>query len=356
MEIRKLPGAAMMMPLIFLTPTGIRAAAAPDACVSFAHSLAKPVKTAQFYAAIERALFTQKKTVEPAAPKADQTLAERFPLRILLCEDNVINQKVAARILTQIGYQCDVAANGREGLEALDRQHYDLVFMDMMMPEMDGLTATRAIRERQKDGTAHPTYQSRILIIAMTAHAQQSDRENCLAAGMDDYLAKPIRPSDVREVIERWATKINPPAASPPAPAPEVTATAAAVAQAAPAPAGEPPVEMTRLMDLTDGNADSTRELIDMFYKQTTQQLKQIEDSIRANNAADVGHVAHSCKGACATLGMARLAAVLLKLEKLGKSGALAGAGELCAEARREYQDIQNYLTGHAALAKPPRA
>ncbi len=113
---------------------------------------------------------------------------------------------------------------------------------------------------------------------------------------------------------------------------------------------------MTRLMDLTDGNADSARELIDMFYRQTEQQLKQIEDSIRAHKPADVGHVAHSCKGASATLGMTRLAAVLLKLEKLGKSGALAGAGELCAEARREYQDIQNYLAGHPALAKTPQA
>jgi CheY-like chemotaxis protein/HPt (histidine-containing phosphotransfer) domain-containing protein len=352
-EFRRLPGAAMM-PLVFLTPFGTRKDTAPDTQITFAHSLVKPVKTAQFHAAIERALFTQRKTVAPAAPKTEPPLAERFPLRILLCEDNVINQKVAARILTQIGYRCDIAANGREGLEALDRQHYDLVFMDMMMPEMDGLAATRAIRERQKDGAAHPTYQSSILIIAMTAHAQQSDRENCLAAGMDDYLAKPIRPNDVREVIERWAAKINPVAApSAAAPTPDAAATAAAVAQAAPAPAGEPPVEMTRLMDLTDGNADSARELIDMFYRQTEQQLKQIEDSIRADKAADVGHVAHSCKGASATLGMARLAAVLLKLEKLGKSGALAGAGELCDEARREYQDIRNYLTGHAALAKP---
>ncbi len=211
-EFRHLPGAAMM-PLIFLTPLGTHKDKAPDTHITFAHSLAKPVKTAQFHAAIERALFTQRKTVAQAVPKADQPLAERFPLRILLCEDNVINQKVAARILTQIGYRCDVAANGREGLEALDRQHYDLVFMDMMMPEMDGLDATRAIRERQKDGAAHPTYQSPILIIAMTAHAQQSDREKCIAAGMDDYLAKPIRPTDVREIIERWAAarSIRPP-------------------------------------------------------------------------------------------------------------------------------------------------
>jgi CheY-like chemotaxis protein len=273
-----------------------------------------------------------------------------LPLRILLCEDNTINQKVAARILQQLGYKCDLAANGLEGLDALDRQHYDLVFMDMMMPEMDGLTATRAIRERQKDGAAHPNYNSRILIIAMTAHAQQADRESCIAAGMDDYLAKPIRPADLRGMIERWAPQIHPAAANQPASAPDA-AVAAAVAQAVSAPAGEPPVEMTRLMDLTDGNADSVRELVDLFYKQTEKQLQQIEDAIRAGNAAEVGHVAHSCKGASATLGMTRLAAGLLQLEKLGKSGALNGAEQLCAAARGEFKNIRDFLSAHPVIS-----
>ena len=216
--------------------------------------------------------------------------------------------------------------------------------MDMMMPEMDGLTATRAIRERQKDPTAHPNYQLRILIIAMTAHAQQADREKCIAAGMDDYLAKPIRPGDLRGVIERWAPQIHP-AAAP-----------AAVAQAATAPTGEPPVEMTRLMDLTEGNADSVRELVEMFYQQTEKQLKQIEDAIRAGKAAEVGHVAHSCKGASATLGMTRLAAVLLKLEKLGKSGALNGSEQLCAAARGEFKIIRDFLSAHPVISGTAQA
>jgi signal transduction histidine kinase/HPt (histidine-containing phosphotransfer) domain-containing protein/BarA-like signal transduction histidine kinase len=345
MEIRKLPGVAMM-PLILLTPLGANAATR----ISFAQTLTKHVKPAQFYAAIDRALFSRKKVEAPLAPKADQPLAERLPLRILLCEDNAINQKVAARILKQLGYQTDIAANGREGLEALDRQHYDLVFMDLMMPEMDGLTATRAIRERQKDGAAHPNYNSRILIIAMTAHAQQTDRESCLAAGMDDYLAKPVRPADVRGAIEKWAPQIQPAADAGPADAPDATIAAEAV----PVPVVEPPVEMARLVDLTEGNPEGMRELIDMFYKQTERQFKQIEDAMSANKSADVGHIAHSCKGASATLGMTRLAAVLLKLEKLGKSGALAGAEELCAEARREYNDIQTFLAGHPALAVTP--
>jgi CheY-like chemotaxis protein len=352
MELHKLPGAAMM-PLIFLTPLGTRADTAPNAQITFAHGLNKPVKQTQFYTAIERALFSKKKIAAPAPPKAEKPLAERFPIRILLCEDNEINQKVATRILKQFGYPCDVAANGREALEALDRQHYDLVFMDMMMPEMDGLTATRTIRERQKDSAAHPNYSSRILIIAMTAHAQQSDRQSCIAAGMDDYMAKPIRPADVRNSIEKWAPQIQPGAAKPAEAAMEA-ATAAAVAQAVPAPAGEPPVEMIRLADLTDGDMDSMRELIDMFYKQTERQMKEIEDAVGGNRSAEVGSIAHSCKGASATLGMTRLAAVMLKLEKLGKSGMLTGAEELCAEARREYKEIQAFLASHPALAMVP--
>jgi HPt (histidine-containing phosphotransfer) domain-containing protein len=125
---------------------------------------------------------------------------------------------------------------------------------------------------------------------------------------------------------------------------------------AAPAPAAEPPVEISRLADLTEGNPESMRELVDLFYTQTEKQFKQIEDAVRANKSADVGHIAHSCKGASATLGMTRLAAVLLKLEKLGKSGALTGAEEFCAEARREFKDIQTFLTGHPALTVTPQA
>jgi HPt (histidine-containing phosphotransfer) domain-containing protein len=167
---------------------------------------------------------------------------------------------------------------------------------------------------------------------------------------MDDYLAKPIRPADLRGMIERWAPQIHPASGIQPATVP------AAAAQAVPAPAGEAPVDMTRLADLTEGDRQSMRELVDLFYTQTELQLKQIEDAVRANNSAAVGHIAHSCKGASATLGMTRLAAVLLKLEKLGKSGALTGAGEFCAEARREFKDIQVFLAGHPALARTPPA
>jgi signal transduction histidine kinase/CheY-like chemotaxis protein len=131
-----------------------------------------------------------------AAPSAlDPTLAARHPLRILLAEDNVVNQKLALRLLQQMGYRADVAANGIEALESLERQRYDLVLMDVQMPEMDGLEATRRIHARW--GNARPR------VVAMTANAMQSDREDCLAAGMDDYITKPIRVERLVAALEQ---------------------------------------------------------------------------------------------------------------------------------------------------------
>ena len=338
-EIHKLPGAAML-PLVLLTPLGVRADAPTAAHIAFANCVAKPVRPAQLQAALERALFSPKKVVPVAPAPPGKLLAERLPLRILLVDDNAINQKVAARILQQIGYQPDFAGNGREALAALDQKIFDLVFMDLMMPEMDGLEATRAIRERQKDVAANPNYGSRILIVAMTAHAMQSDRERCLAAGMDDYLPKPIRPGDIRGIIEKWAYQSIPVNEIKLAPPPKVEISAV-----------EPPVEMERLNDLTDGNADSLRELVELYFKQTTKQLAQIDAAVRANKTEEVRQVAHSCAGASATLGMMRFAQLMRDLEREGKSGALTNAAQLCQDAANEFKAIKKFLTAQPGLS-----
>ena len=344
MEIHKLPGAAMM-PLVLLMPLGLHSDAPGSTHIVFAHTVNKPVKPAQFCEVLVRAVLSPKAAArqEPTS-KPGQPLTERLPLSILLCDDNAINQKVAAHILQLLGYQPGLAANGREALDALDREPYNLIFMDVMMPEMDGLEATRAIRERQKAGATN--YHSSIVIVAMTAQAMQGDREKCLAAGMDDYLAKPIRPKDVRAVIERWGSQSAP--AAPAAPAPKADAPAPAVE--------EPPVEMDILNDLTDGNADSLRELVDLFFKQTTQQLEQLEAAVRANKAEDVRRVAHSCAGASATLGMTRFVPLLRKLERQGASGTLINATQVYEDTAREFKLIQNFLATQLNSAAPPPA
>jgi CheY-like chemotaxis protein len=132
----------------------------------------------------------------PSKPALDPHMAERLPLRILLAEDNAVNQKLALRLLRQMGYRADVAANGLEAIEALDRQPYDVILMDVQMPELDGLDATRRIVARWP-ADARPR------IIAMTANAMQGDRELCLEAGMDDYVSKPIRVDELAGALER---------------------------------------------------------------------------------------------------------------------------------------------------------
>jgi CheY-like chemotaxis protein len=330
MEIRKLPRATKL-PLVLLTPPGTQFNMPSDTHIGFTQYVTKPVKSAQLGAALERALFNLNTLVQTPPPEAKGLPVENPPLQILLCDDNAINQKVASRLLQQVGYKSDITTNGREALEALERRHYDLIFMDVMMPEMDGLEATRLIRERQKRGT-HSNYQSRIIIVAMTAQAMQGDREKCLAAGMDDYLAKPIRLADIRSVIERWGSQ-KPPVES-----------AAAATET-------PPVDMERLNDMTDGNAENFRELVELYFKQTTQQLDQIGAAASANDADKVRQLAHSCAGASATLGMVRIVPLLRELERQGTEGKLTNALEICENARREFKLIQNFLAAQPTLA-----
>jgi signal transduction histidine kinase/DNA-binding response OmpR family regulator len=201
-EIRKLESErANPTPLIMLTSLGWRDEAD---LYHFSSFLTKPVKQSNLYNAIVGALsqVDSKRTSPIAATnhQFDSTLAERIPLKLLLAEDNAVNQKLALKLLERMGYRADVAANGFEVLESLKRQHYDLVFMDVQMPEMDGLEATRQIRS-----LFAPDKQP--YIVAMTANAMQGDREACLAAGMNDYVSKPIQVKELQAALERSAKK-----------------------------------------------------------------------------------------------------------------------------------------------------
>jgi CheY-like chemotaxis protein len=174
------------LPLVLFTSLGRQ----ENVSGLFAASLAKPLHQSQLFDTLVTLLAPDgpARSAAPSAPKPrmDAGMAERHPLRILLAEDNVVNQKLALRLLQQMGYRADVASNGIEAIECIERQPYDVVLMDVQMPEMDGLEASRRITARWQPG-------ERPRIVAMTANAMQGDREECLAAGMDDYVTKPIR-------------------------------------------------------------------------------------------------------------------------------------------------------------------
>jgi len=215
-EIRKLPK-TMMLPIVVLCPVG-KLCNSPEITNSAASGcLTKPIKPAQLHDALMRVVSGAAPAAQnkPTVVKLDPKLSERLPLQVLLCDDNAINQKVATRLLQQMGYQPDLAGNGLEALTATERKKYDMIFMDVQMPEMDGLEATRIIRERQHEKSRYPNYDHQIIIVAMTANAMPGDRDKCISAGMDDYLAKPVRPQDIRSVVERWASaaKTNAPTA-----------------------------------------------------------------------------------------------------------------------------------------------
>ncbi len=337
-ELQKFPAAAMM-PIVLLTAVGVKNGAAGESRVMFGHTVNKPIKPAQLCKVLERALLSPRiPSGQLEAPKPEVSLATRLPLRVLLVDDNVINQKVAVRILQQMGYQPEVAGNGREALEAMSHEAYDLVFMDVMMPEMDGLEATRQIRKRQMSGE-HANFQSRIIICAMTAHAMAGDREKCIASGMDDYLSKPVRPKDVREMIEKWGGKIAMDSAVLREPAKVEVAEDA-------------PVDLARMNDLTDGNLDNLRELVEMYFVQTQKQFIQMREAVRDGKADAVRRVAHSCAGASATMGMTLLVPRLRELEKLGASGTLTDADKICEAAEAEFERVCEFLKTQPELAR----
>ena len=341
-EIRKLP-ACRQLPILLLTSVGIRTNTAEFTVAAIANCLTKPIKPLQ----LQQTLVQVISGTKPAAPKPvaaanklDPSLASRLPLRILLCDDNAVNQKVAARLLLQMGYQADLAHNGIEALAAIDHQPYDIVFMDVQMPEMNGIEAARAIREQQQQQL--PNYHPHIRIIAMTANAMHGDREKCLAAGMNDYLSKPVRPEDIRRILEHWGNAGN----ETVAPAPANRSPVAAVS--------EPPVDMPRLLDLADNDPVGLRDLVALYLKQTTGQLEQLHTAITANDAPAVRRLAHSCAGASATCGINAIVPALRELEKQGHDGKLVTATELLQTANREFARIQNFLAEHQSRNPAP--
>jgi GAF domain-containing protein/DNA-binding response OmpR family regulator len=193
---RRIHASRPNLPLVLFSSLGRREAGDTEGL--FSAYLAKPVHQSQLFDTLVSLLAHDlaPKEIKAAKPKTDPEMAARHPLRILLAEDNVVNQKLAMRLLQQMGYRADLASNGIEAVESVQRQTYDVVLMDVQMPEMDGLEASRRINAQWPSG-------KRPRIVAMTANAMQSDRDMCVAAGMDDYVAKPIRVDQLVDALMR---------------------------------------------------------------------------------------------------------------------------------------------------------
>ena len=206
--------------LVMMTSLGDRGKAEHLREIGFVAYLTKPVRRSELLDCLTRVLTGKtSREKEPAAASPSAGKIRRDNVRILVAEDNVVNQMVALRILEKLGISADAVANGAEAIKSLEQIPYDLVFMDMQMPEMDGFEATRIIREREAAGVGILKNQeagkpdqgrpisntrSRIPIIAMTAHAMQGYREKCLKAGMDDYVSKPVHPRALADMINKW--------------------------------------------------------------------------------------------------------------------------------------------------------
>jgi two-component system, sensor histidine kinase and response regulator len=198
-RIRESPALAGSAAIIMLTSAGQLGDAARARELGVRQCLTKPVGLAELFETIARVLAAPSAQAIAAAPPSAPELRESKKLRILLAEDNAVNQKVAARLLEKQGHSVTLAVNGLEALAALDHEKFDIVFMDVQMPEMDGFEATAAIRAReQRTG-------GRQMVIAMTAHAMQGDRERCLQAGMDDYIAKPFGNRELSELMAKFS-------------------------------------------------------------------------------------------------------------------------------------------------------
>jgi CheY-like chemotaxis protein/HPt (histidine-containing phosphotransfer) domain-containing protein len=234
---------------------------------------------------------------EPPTPSLWQDLAPSAQgARVLVAEDNTTNQVVAFGMLRKLGYEDVVIANdGKEALDLVLDGHFDLVLMDCQMPELDGYRATAAIRESKAGRDAHLT------VVAMTAHALKGDRERCLAAGMDDYLSKPLRPNDLDAVLERWLR-------------------AAPAGAAAPAPAAAEPddalVDEERMRVFREDYPEIVEQLVDLFVDSTPPLLTDLRSAVQDGDAEAVRRTAHKLKGSCQNIGAARLAALAAAIEK----------------------------------------
>jgi signal transduction histidine kinase/DNA-binding response OmpR family regulator len=299
--------------------------------------LSKPVRQSQLHDTLATMLGAPTETqVDPSrkglshaphATPAAEVQASRG--HVLLAEDYPVNQMVAIRMLERSGYQVDAVKNGREAIEALENGSYAAILMDVQMPEMDGYEATTEIRRREESGRHTP-------IIAMTADAMEGDREKALAAGMDDYLAKPVQREQLDAVLERW---ISHPDQNPPAQNNDGTTGASEVE-----PALDLSVLESRRGPQKDGEPDKLARIVGLFIDDVPLRLQELRLAAERGEAQKVEETAHMLKGGSGYMGAVQMAKICAGIQELGASGELSSVPELLDDLEAEFERVRPAL------------
>jgi two-component system sensor histidine kinase/response regulator len=282
------------------------------------HCLAKPVLQAELRETVLRVLGGQKEAKTVSTELNDSSMAKG--LKILLAEDNLINQRVASELLRRWGHLVQVAGNGLEALSILERDSFDLIFMDLQMPGMDGLEATKRIRQMEAESGEH------VPIVAMTAHAMRGDRERCLAAGMDDYLTKPINPGLMLGVISKFASAQE----GKPKGAKQAGVNAV--------------LDMAKLERRFEDDAELSHQLMQVFLEEYPILMGDVRKAVADSDAEALARAAHTVKGSLGYFEAEAASQAAFGLEKLGRSGSMRGAPEGLALLEQEMELVREAL------------
>jgi len=350
--------------LVLLTSMGRRGDGPAAEDIGLAAYLTKPVRQSELYNCLVTVMGSSEGILDVTAGQAEPPLITHHHIRtgrtgngavaragsrqadrwgnrprVLLAEDNPVNQKVAVKMIESLGYRVDVAANGREALGALARAPYAAVLMDIQMPDMDGYGATAEIRRRESEAGESDRQAHRTPIIAMTANALQGDREKALEAGMDDYISKPVRPATLNAVLERWVPRNG----------------EASGADGEHADGGndhvlpEDPIDPTVVAGLRElGGDDILTELVEMFLDDTKPRLATLEKAVEAGDASTVEQVAHALKGSAGYMGARLMSELAAGLQDVGASGDLSEAAERLEKLEAEFARVQLALSALA--------
>ena len=304
-QIRLRPGLAGAT-LMMLSSAGQPGEAAQCRALGLAACLTKPIKQSELLDTIMNTLDAASLPTRLAPTEPPPPTPGVRPLRILLAEDNAVNQRLAVRLLEKRGHSVAVANNGRQAVDALARESYDLVLMDVQMPEMDGFEATGAIRQREAQAGGH------IPIVAMTAHAMKGDRERCLAAGMDGYVSKPLQAQELLNIVD--ALVVAPEGAS----------------EAPAAPTAEPEArvfDQAAALNRVEGDEELLRELAGLFLEEAPGLLAQMRQALTTGDADGLERAAHSLKGSASNIDAHATFEAARDLESLARDEGTAQAG-----------------------------